>query len=84
MNEKQIEEIAGIHLIENVGNLVCPGKPSFNKEKNMWVVPIFHASSSAYYRMGEMHIDIDGKVIHVPTGKELTNNGRELLSQLMK
>ena len=84
MKKKEIQEIADIYLIENIGNLVGPGKPHFDSEKKVWIVPIFHMSSIAYYRMGEMHVDENGKIVYMPTNEELSKNSKEILSQLIK
>ena len=84
MEENEIKEIADIYLIENVGNLVGPGKPHFDTEKKLWIVPIFHMSSIAYYRMGEMHVDENGKIVYMPTNEEMSKQGKETLMQLIK
>ena len=62
ISEVQVLEIAESYLLD-VGNLVGPGKPEFDEEKKIWIVPVFHSSHAAYFEMGEMTINTEGNVI---------------------
>ena len=84
IDKEKAYDIADMYLIEYVGNLVGPGEPVFDNKINLWVVPIFHISKVAKFPLGEMVINSEGKIIHVPTTEQLEEIGEKNFQQKIK
>jgi len=77
----EIEQAAREFLYERVGNLVGPGVPTFDKEADNWRVPVIHQSKLGEFRLGEMELSKDGKILRAPSRKELQEMVEEKLSR---
>jgi len=81
IDKEKAYEIADKYLIENVGNLVGPGRPFFDDKINVWIVPIFHKSKVATFPLSDMVINSEGKIIYTPTAEQLVEIGEKKFSQ---
>lgn len=66
IGKEEAYKIVDKYLIENVGNLIAPGEPVFDRKVNVWVVSVFHKSKVATFPVAEIVLDADGKIIHAP------------------
>lgn len=71
INRKEVLDKVEDYLLTYIGNLVGPGTPYFDSKRNVWVIPIFHMSNVATFPLDEIHMDIDGNLVHVPTRERL-------------
>jgi len=84
IGKEKAYEIADRYLIEYIGNLVGPGEPIFDNKINVWIVPIFHMSKVATFRLGEMIIGTEGDIIYVPTAEEMDKAGSQEFPEKIK
>lgn len=59
------------YLLTYIGNLVGPGIPFFDNQRNLWIVPILHMSNVATFPLDEMHVDVNGNIVFAPTREKL-------------
>ncbi len=82
MTKEEIYEKADRYLILNVGNLVSPGEPLFDKKVNVWIVPLFHRSKVATFPLGEMIMAEDGDILYAPNTQEMEDIGEKKLADV--
>ncbi len=71
INRKEAVERVEDYLLTYIGNLVGAGTPYFDSKKNVWIIPIFHMSNVATFPLDEIHMDVNGNLVHVPTREKL-------------
>jgi hypothetical protein len=71
ITKKEALDKAEDYLLTYIGNLVGPGIPFFDSERNIWIIPVFHMSKIATFPLDEMQIDTNGNIVRAPTRERL-------------
>jgi hypothetical protein len=59
------------YLLDNIGRMTRPGNPSFDPTTQHWVVPIRWRTDSGDVVIGDMELDVDGRIVYAPSREQL-------------
>jgi len=59
------------YLLDNVGHLTFPGKPSFCQAQQHWLVPVYCRTGRGDVVVGDVELDRDGRLLYAPSREEM-------------
>jgi AAA+ superfamily predicted ATPase len=59
------------YLCEHVGNMVMPGTPRFNEEREIWEVAVLCKSEKGIFIVGEIWLNKELEFVRIPTKEEM-------------
>jgi hypothetical protein len=59
------------YLLDNVGHLTYPGNASFDPAAQHWLVPICCRTSRGAVVLGDVIVDVEGRLVFAPSREEL-------------
>jgi hypothetical protein len=59
------------YLLDNVGHMTYPGKPSFDPAANRWLVPICCRTDAGAVVIGDVEVDVDGHILFAPSREQM-------------
>lgn len=59
------------YLIDEIGNMVQPGSPSFDTKTNEWKVPVLWKTERGIFVVGEFCLDKDLNFVMIPTKQQM-------------
>jgi hypothetical protein len=59
------------YLLDNVGHLTFPGKPSFSVTDQRWYVPVCFRMEPGSVVLGDVELDKEGHLVYAPSREEL-------------
>ena len=66
-----IKREAARYVVHNLGDQLWAGTPVYDEHHTQWIVPLHARSLPADTVIGEMTLDIYGRVIHAPSRNTL-------------
>jgi hypothetical protein len=59
------------YLLDNVGHMTYPGKPSFDPAAQRWFVPIYCRTQRGAVVVGDVELDAQGHILFAPSREEM-------------
>ncbi|HLW65772.1 MAG TPA: hypothetical protein VKS79_10670 [Gemmataceae bacterium] len=59
------------YLLDNVGHMTYPGRPSFVPDSKRWFVPILCRTDRGVKVVGDVELDQQGHIVFAPSREEM-------------